>query len=73
MTPTREEIQRRIDRLPDDKLPVVLDILALVSGEVLTSCSLDVLECMLMSSSALSRETNTQEEDAAWSYLREGT
>jgi hypothetical protein len=71
MMPTRDEIYRQIESLPDEKLPVVRDILALISGDVLTSSSLEVLERMLMSSSALSRELNTPEEDEAWRYLSE--
>jgi|GEM_PF-787702 len=63
---TREEIQRQIDVLPDEKLPAVRDLLAMISGDILTSNTLEVLECALMSSSALSKELNTPEEDEAW-------
>ncbi len=72
MLATREEIHRRVDSLPQDKLPFLGDILALISGEVLTSCSPEVLECVLMSGSALAPELNTPEEDEAWTFLNEG-
>ncbi len=69
---TRKEIQRQIDSLPDEKLPVLRDILTLISDDLLTSSSLEVLECALMSSSALSRELNAPEEDEAWRNFNEG-
>jgi hypothetical protein len=69
---TRKEIQRQIDSLPDEKLRVLRDILTLISNDLLTSSSLEVLECALMSSSALSRELNTPEEDEAWRNFNEG-
>jgi hypothetical protein len=69
---TRKEIQRQIDSLPDEKLRVLRDILTLISDDLLTSSSLEVLECALMSSSALSRELNTPEEDEAWRNFNEG-
>ena len=68
---TRKEIQRQIDSLPDEKLRVLRDILTLISDDLLTSSSLEVLECALMSSSALSRELNTPEEDEAWRNFNE--
>ncbi len=69
---TRKEIQRQIDSLPDEKLRVLRDILTLISDDLLTSSSLEALECALMSSSALSRELNTPEEDEAWRNFNEG-
>ena len=69
---TRKEIQRQIDSLPDEKLRVLRDILTLISDDLLTSSSLEALECALMSSSALSRELNTPEEDEAWRKFNEG-
>jgi len=70
---TREEIHRQINLLPEEKLPAIRDILALLSGELLTSSSLEALECALMSSSALSRELNTPEEDEAWKDFNQET
>ena len=69
---TRKEIQRQIDSLPDEKLRVLRDILTLISDDLLTSSSMEALECALMSSSALSRELNTPEEDEAWGNFNEG-
>jgi hypothetical protein len=69
---TRKEIQRQIDSLPDEKLRVLRDILTLISDDLLTSSSMEALECALMSSSALSRELNTPEEDEAWRNFNEG-
>jgi|WetSurSiteA1Bulk_404760.scaffolds.fasta_scaffold35996_3 hypothetical protein len=69
---TRKEIQRQIDSLPDEKLLVLRDILTLISDDLLTSSSMEALECALMSSSALSRELNTPEEDEAWRNFNEG-
>jgi hypothetical protein len=69
---TREEIQRQIDSLPDEKLPAVKDILELIGGDLLTAGSLEVWECPLMSSSALGKELNTPEEDEAWREFNEG-
>ena len=69
---TRKEIQRQIDSLPDEKLRVLRDILTLISDDLLTSSSLEALECALMPSSALSRELNTPEEDEAWRNFNEG-
>lgn len=69
---TREEIRQQIDVLPEEKLPLVRDVLALISEDLLTSSSLEVLECALMSSSALSKELNTPEEDVAWRNFNEG-
>ncbi len=69
---TREEIQRQIDSLPDEKLSAVKDILELIGGDLLTSGSLEVWECALMSSSALGKKLNTPEEDDAWRDFNEG-
>lgn len=69
----REDIHKQINLIPEEKLPAVRDILALISGELFSACSLEVLECVLMSSSALSRELNTPEEDEAWRDFNQGT
>lgn len=68
----REDIHKQINLLPEEKLPAVRDILALISGDLLSSCSLEVLECVLMSGSALSGELNTPEEDEAWKDFNQG-
>jgi hypothetical protein len=62
----REDIHRRISHLPEEKLPAVRDILALIDEDALTACNSEALECVLMSGIALGKELNTPEEDEAW-------
>jgi hypothetical protein len=68
----RDDIHRQVSLLPEERLPVLRDILALLTGDLLTNCSLDVLECALMSGSALTRELDTPEEDEAWKDFNQG-
>ncbi|MFZ5867974.1 MAG: DUF2281 domain-containing protein [Thermodesulfobacteriota bacterium] len=61
----REEIYRDLGRVPEERLWAVKDLLSFVMRE--SPDQLEVLECALMSSSALSKELNSPEEDEAWS------
>jgi hypothetical protein len=49
-----EEMQRQREVLHEEKLLATRDILALISGDVLKSGRLEVIECALVSGSALS-------------------
>ena len=70
---TDEEMQRHREVLHTEKLLSTRDILALISGEALKSSRLEVLECALMSGSALSKELNTPEEDESWACFNQET
>ncbi len=69
----REDICRRISHLPEEKLPALRDILALIDGDILTTCGLEALECTLLSGISLSKELNTSEEDEAWKDFNQAT
>jgi hypothetical protein len=62
----KQEVRRTNVSSRDRKPPEEKDVLALVSGEVITSCSLDVLECSVISAFSLSELLNSPEEDEAW-------
>jgi hypothetical protein len=67
-----EEMQCQQEVLPREKLLATKDVLALISGDILKSSRLEVLECALMSGSALGKELNTSEEDEAWAHFNQG-
>jgi hypothetical protein len=68
-----EEMQRQREVLHKEKLLATRDLLALISGDVLQSSRLEVLECALVSGSALSKELDTPEEDEAWACFNQET
>ncbi|AFM24690.1 hypothetical protein [Desulfomonile tiedjei] len=70
---TDEDIQCQREALPREKLLATKDVLALISGDILKSSRLEVLECALMSGSALGKELNTPEEDEAWAHFNQET
>jgi hypothetical protein len=68
-----EEIQRQREILHREKFLATKDLLALISGDILKSSRLEVLECALMSGSSLGKELNTPEEDEAWAHFNPET
>jgi hypothetical protein len=68
-----KEMQCQRETLPREKLLAAKDVLALISGDIPESGRLEVLECALMSGSALGKELNTPEEDEAWAHFNPET
>lgn len=67
------EIRRQREILSREKQLAAEDVLALLSGDILKGSRLEVLECALMSGSALGKELNTPEEDEAWAHMNPET
>ena len=55
--------------LPGQKVLATGDVLAHLRRNALQSSRLEVLECVVMSGSALDKELNTPHEDDAWAHL----
>jgi hypothetical protein len=70
---TEEDTTCQAEALSREKLLATRDVLGLLSGDVLESSRLEVLECALMSGSALGKELNTPEEDEAWAHINPET
>lgn len=76
MTPlngTDEATNNRGENFAKDKFLGTEDVFAIISGDVSKSGRLEVLECALMSGSALAKELNTPEEDEAWAHFNPET
>jgi TorA maturation chaperone TorD len=63
---TIEQIDEQLQRLPPDKLAVVLDFVSYLADH---QPQTEVFETMLASEAVLSRDWLTPEEDAAWADL----
>jgi len=64
-TVTLEQIEEQLRRLPPEKLAVVLDFVSYLSQQEHT----DARYALLASESALRKDWDRPEEDAAWSNL----
>jgi hypothetical protein len=62
----KENAQRSSEAATERKLPSTDEVLGLVGGDILKSCSLGSLECAVISAYSLSDELNSAEEDEAW-------
>ena len=61
-----EEIEEQLRRLPPDKLTVVLDFVSYLNER---QQGAEVLETMLAAETALRKDWDRPEEDAAWAQL----
>ncbi|MFH1113085.1 MAG: hypothetical protein V1792_04120 [Pseudomonadota bacterium] len=67
------EIRHQREVLSREKQLAAKDVLALLRGDILKGSRLEVLECALMSGSALGKELNTHEENEAWAHMNPET
>lgn len=63
---TLARIEEELRRLPPDKLAVVLDFVSYLAARQQQA---DVLDLLLASETALRKDWDRPEEDAAWAHL----
>ncbi len=61
-----EKSQQSSDCETERRLPTVDEVLGLLGGDILKSCSLGALESAVVSAYSLRGEMNSPQEDEAW-------